>query len=623
MNDSITKQASNWVVDGAFVVDSKATESENRVDSKTFWENRVDDFLSPIGLSIEGFGNLQLRVDHLDKTLKLEVVTQNTKVDISHLARFPIDHVVVLQKWIPLVNQEVSNYQKFITSNGLFLGKKIGVKEYLILVAGKNEGIITVIFDGDLDFIAEEVQIKKITNRLKLEPYPYQQKGIDWLCGMRSNGVGAILGDEMGLGKTVQLLGLLRNELEENDKGKILIVVPSSLKLNWVSEFEKFLPDTVPYVHVGPNRDLMAKRIGTHNVVLTTYPILNRDYEILSLIDWTVIICDEAHSMKNPNSVTRKSINSFKKAPIFLSTGTPLENNLLDLWSLTDLIRPGLMGSLNNMKELLQNQIAEAENIGELVRPLIMRRLVKNVLPDLPELIEKTHWIEPSFEFTNAYLQVKKITELTNPNSSQFSLITKLRRFCTYPPMVGDFMLNFPDAKVDLLLDILDKVYLQGEKAIIFTSWHDSADFLKSVLDQSFRGKFCEVIDGREAADERFPKIVDFQSIDGFALLVCNTRAAGEGLNIVAANHVIHYDRQWNPAKEAQATGRSHRIGQKNTVFVHKLVYRGTIEEVIDDRLLLKAYLAQEILNPAVLEEDQKSIAEALGIQPTYIDNGA
>jgi SNF2 family DNA or RNA helicase len=130
------------------------------------------------------------------------------------------------------------------------------------------------------------------------------------------------------------------------------------------------------------------------------------------------------------------------------------------------------------------------------------------------------------------------------------------------------------------------------------------------------------VIDGRENSDERFPRITEFQSEEGFAVLICNTRAAGEGLNIVAANHIVHFDRQWNPAKESQATSRAHRIGQKKTVFVHKLVYSGTIEEVIDDRLLLKAYLAQEALNPAVEEEDKKSIAEALGVKPNYVDNG-
>jgi SNF2 family DNA or RNA helicase len=251
-----------------------------------------------------------------------------------------------------------------------------------------------------------------------------------------------------------------------------------------------------------------------------------------------------------------------------------------------------------------------------------MRRIVKNVLPDLPELVEKVHWIEPSLQFTQEYEDVRRESDLSKTGGSKFGLITKLRRFCTYPPLVGDYMLNVPDAKVDILLDLLDRVYQQNQKAIIFTSWHDSADLILRVLQEAYPGVYCAVIDGREVSDVRFPKIVDFQSVDGFAVLVCNTRAAGEGLNIVAANHVVHFDRQWNPAKEAQATARSHRIGQVNTVFVHKLVYTGTIEEVIDDRLLLKAYLAQQTLDPAVKEEDEKSIAEALGIRPTYVNNG-
>jgi SNF2 family DNA or RNA helicase len=427
----------------------------------------------------------------------------------------------------------------------------------------------------------------------------------------------------MGLGKTVQLLGLVSNEFKIEKKPRVLIIVPSSLKMNWIAEFAKFLPRIKPYVHAGPDRSLIASQISQHQVVLTTYPILNRDWGILTKLNWTLLICDEAHVMKNPSSVTRSSVKRFAPTPTFLSTGTPLENNLIDLWSLTDLIRSNLMGSLSFFQSLIDSQISEADRIGELVRPLIMRRLVKNVLPDLPDLVEKVHWIEPSLEFTQGYEEVRQESQSSNSQGSAFGLITKLRRFCTYPPMVGNYMLNVADAKVDFLLDLLDRVYEQNQKAIIFTSWHDSADFLSRVINETYPGVFCAVIDGREGSDERFPRITEFQSIDGFAVLICNTRAAGEGLNIVAANHVIHFDRQWNPAKEAQATARSHRIGQKNTVFVHKLVYKGTIEEVIDDRLLLKAYLAQQTLSPAVKEEDEKSIAEALGITPIYMSSGA
>lgn len=611
-----------WVVSDFFVVDLTKETGENRVNSELFWEARTDDFTSNIGLSIEGYGTLEFEVGANEQILKLKVKSQGKLEDITEVDKFPFDHIVCGSSWIPLSAEECERYREFLNQNNMKIGMRVKFPDYLNLLAGRNQNLVKVNFIGELDFLSDSARIVPRNQNLAMPPYPYQVKGIEWLCSIREHGAGAILGDEMGLGKTVQLLGLVANEMQIELQPKVLVVVPSSLKLNWLSEFSKFLPDVYPYVHTGPDRERIPSRISEHAVVITTYPILNRDWPTLSKMPWTLVICDEAHVMKNPVSVTRSSIQKFDTAPIFLSTGTPLENNLMDLWSLIDLIRPGVMGSLTQLKNLMEVQISEAERIGDLVRPLILRRLVRNVLPDLPDIVEKTHWIEPSYEFTRDYENVKRDYQASSSSDSKFGLITKLRQFCTYPPMVGEYMINLPDAKVDTLLDLLDGISQQEEKAIIFTSWHDSADFLVRLVLQAYPGVYCKAIDGREASDERFPKIVEFQKVNGFAVLVCNTRAAGEGLNIVAANHVVHFDRQWNPAKEAQATSRSHRIGQKKTVFVHKLIYSGTIEEVIDNRLLLKAYLAQQTLNPAVQEEDDKSIAEALGVTPIYINNG-
>ena len=612
----------HWKIVGGYITTQDSANKEGIVSAQEYWESRVDDFTGQLKLSIEGFGSLKMIVNSEDLILKLIVETQNHQYDISDLSLLPIDHVVCDERWIPLHKPETDLLRSEVDSNSLKFGNKIGLNDYLKLVSIMNNALVRIEIQGDFDFSQDYSEQTLLESRLALHPYPYQKAGISWLREMRAHEIGAILGDEMGLGKTVQILGAVDNELQSTKNPKILIIVPSSLKLNWLSEFAKFLPFIEPYVHVGSQRLRLASQIDEFEVVLTTYPILNRDYELLGLIKWTVIICDEAHVMKNPDSVTRKSLKQLGKVPKILSTGTPIENNLLDLWSLTDLVKPEIMGNLKQMKALMENQFAGAIRIGELVKPLIMRRLVKNVQPDLPELVEMTHWIEPSAEFVDAYREIRS-TASPKTNSSQFALITKLRQFCTYPPMVGDYLKDVADSKVNLLLDLLDSISLQGEKAIIFTSWHDSADFICNVLKQVYPNAFTEVIDGREVADDRFPRILEFQAFSGFATLVCNTRAAGEGLNIVAANHIIHFDRQWNPAKEAQATARSHRIGQHNTVFVHKLVYQGTIEEVIDDRLMLKAHLAEATLTPAVLEEDDKSILEALRIQPTYTDNGA
>jgi SNF2 family DNA or RNA helicase len=612
----------DWVVSGHYVIKPNEIMADNHVSSEEFWAARKDDFTSHIGLSIEGFGRIRLCLKPQTQVLVLQIISQNFIADFLGDDKNPRDHFVYGSSWIPLRREEAKVYSEFIQAEGLVLGQKPNFEQYLRLVKGKNQLKLDIDFDSKNSLPSSSLEIKKVNSGLAITPYEYQQTGIDWLCAIRRANCGAILGDEMGLGKTLQLIGLAENEFKKNTKPRVLIIVPSSLKLNWQSEFEKFLPERHPYLHSGPARAVRPEKLAENEIVLTTYPILNRDAEMLRRVPWTLIICDEAHAMKNPDSVTRKSVSSLQGAPLFLSTGTPLENNLMDLWSLIDLVRPGLMGSKEQMSDLLVNQFAEAENISELVRPLIMRRLVLNVLPDLPELIEKVHWIQPSHKFVSGYEAIRNASKISSRPGSQFSLISKLRRFCTYPAMAGYYFPDEADAKVDLMLDILDQVSLVGEKAIVFTSWHESADFIKEVLTSSYPGLYCEVVDGREASDERFPKIQEFQKITGFGVLVCNTRAAGEGLNIVAANHVLHYDRQWNPAKESQATARAHRMGQKRTVFVHKLVYKGTIEEVIDNRLLVKTHLAERALMLAEEEEDRKSIADALGIKPEYIEDG-
>jgi SNF2 family DNA or RNA helicase len=612
----------SWAVEGSYVTRTCPKGERVAVPAIEFWEARKNDFESNLGIPIASVGHLGLKVGEETKQLTLTVECDEIQQNLGPEVGIPEDHIVINDYWIPISIEESTRYKNFLSENQLQLGDTVDFKSYLSLIRGKNQNLIKVQIASGNNFLETAIKVEPRESGLALEPYKYQKIGIEWLSALRKFGVGGILGDEMGLGKTVQLLGLINLEFLNHSASRVLIIVPSSLKLNWLSEFQKFTPHLEVFVHGGRFRDSMASKIGSHPIVLTTYEILFRDELILQQIDWDLIVCDEAHGMKNPEARRRKSISGFKNSPIFLSTGTPVENNLLDLWSLIDLIRPGLMGSRAQLKNAIEDQMGEASIIGEMVRPLILRRLVGNVLPDLPGVVEKTHWIEPSKEFVAGYESIRDDGLSSDTNKIRLEVIGKLRQYCAYPPLVTQFTTGYSDQKIDLLEKIIDKIQIQDEKVIVFTSWHASADLLQALVNRDYPGFFSAVIDGRDVADDRFSIIETFKKTQGFAVLICNTRAAGEGLNITAANHIIHFDRQWNPAKELQANARAHRIGQEKIVFIHKLIYKGTIEEVIDDRLLLKAHLANETLAPAELEADKKSLSEALQVVPKYTDEG-
>jgi SNF2 family DNA or RNA helicase len=612
----------NWQVVGSFVVDSTKASENQFVPALDFWNERINDSESGIGLHIASIGHLELVVDRESSQLSLRVLADEVTELLNPKIGMPFDHVVLSGYWVPINEEETAKYLKFLNDYELSLGMEVDFENYLKLISGRNKFNLRIDLPSGYTFLESDLKIQSSNYKLALEPYPYQKRGIDWLTSLRKYNVGGILGDEMGLGKTVQLLGLIDAEFRNNPESRVLVIVPSSLKLNWLEEFKKFTPSHPVFVHGGRHRDSMPSKIASNKIVLTTYEILFRDENILQQIKWDLVICDEAHGMKNPDSRRRKSMSGFKNVPIFCSTGTPVENNLLDLWSLIDLIRPGLMGSRGQLKSAMIDQLQDAADIGETVRPLILRRVVENVLPDLPPVIEKVHWLQPSKEFVSGYDQIRSVGLGANSHKMRLGVINKLRQYCAYPPLVTSELVEESDQKILVLEAILDEIQIQDEKVIIFTSWHSSADMLYSLLRRDYPDTYSAIIDGRDASDVRFPVIENFKKINGFAILICNTRAAGEGLNITAANHVVHFDRQWNPAKEAQANARAHRIGQEKTVFIHKLIYKDTIEELIDDKLLLKSHLADETLAASEMEADDKSLHEALQIKPTYTDEG-
>jgi SNF2 family DNA or RNA helicase len=268
---------------------------------------------------------------------------------------------------------------------------------------------------------------------------------------------------------------------------------------------------------------------------------------------------------------------------------------------------------------LIDNNPSDAEWIGKAVSPLILRRKVKDLENQLPPLIEIEQPLEVNQEFAIAYESVRKGLISATSQMVGIARVTKLRQFCCYPPIVDREFDTSNNPKLDRLIEILDEIHsMKSDQVIIFTSYSDSINVLLHEIKGRYGDVFVEPIDGRFDSDKRDQIVQKFQNLNRFGVLVINPQAGGQGLNIPAANHVIHYNLEWNPAKEQQATARAWRTGQKKTVFVHRMFYLGTVEEVIYDRLKLKSDIAQSALKPSEIEKEDKDVNRALAISPIF-----
>ena len=584
-----------------------------------FWERREDDFTSPEGIPLTGMARPFLEVV-IGVQPKLELKFQNESGSHQFTSDlvFPSDHIVIDGVWMPIYEEDMAEINKFLVSQEIKIGCIVTPKIYISLLALKNTKELQIVIPQNLTFeTTSELRPISIPS-LTLKPRKYQEVGIKWLCSMYDEGIGGLLGDQMGLGKTIQLIALALYSLAGGTNKKVLIVAPSSLIGNWEREFLKCSPETKVYIHAGTNRIFSTKGFDNHQIILTSYDVLIRDIDLLEPVNWDLIICDEAHRLKNPNSQGRKAIQILQCNSKILATGTPVENQLLDLWSLMDLIRPGIMGDRRTFLSLYEDEISDAAEIGNLVKPIILRRLVRDELSELPPLIEIDEPLDCDLQFAKAYESVRMGALDNGKDLPIIARIQKLRMFCCYPPLVDLGFAGMHDFKLARLLEILDGVsQSETDKVLIFTSYHDSIDYLLQVIKSEYPHAFLGAVDGRYKRLERDQIIEDFTSWEGFAVLVANPKAAGEGLNITAANHVIHFNREWNPQKENQATARARRPGQSKTVFSHRLFYLDTIEEVISERLLEKSDLADSALHASELEAGDKSIELALSISPS------
>ncbi|MBM4053673.1 MAG: DEAD/DEAH box helicase [Planctomycetes bacterium] len=453
-----------------------------------------------------------------------------------------------------------------------------------------------------------------IGNNFKAALRPYQEKGVNWLCFLDSLRFGACLADDMGLGKTIQILAFLHILKNRKQKNASLLIIPASLISNWSAEINRFAPDMNYFIaHPEAHRDKIVvekdeESLNKLDLVITTYALVQK-YEWLKTYFWNYVILDEAQAIKNPGTKQTRSVKTLKSQNRIIMTGTPIENRLSDLWSLFDFLNPGLLGSAKEFSAFASNvkmNHAGYSRLKKVISPYILRRLKtdKAVISDLPEKVEMYLYAGLSKKqvvlYQNTVNELSKKLESAEGVQRRGIILTSLMKFkqlCNHPDQflgTGCYEEN-DSGKFMRLREICETIYEKREKVLIFTQFKEITEPLHAFLHTIFHREGL-VLHGSIAVGKRKNIVEQFQGREYIPYMVLSLKAGGVGLNLTEANHVIHFDRWWNPAVENQATDRAFRIGQKKNVIVHKFITKGTIEEKINAMLNEKTKLTTDII---------------------------
>jgi SNF2 family DNA or RNA helicase len=479
----------------------------------------------------------------------------------------------------------------------------------------------------DSESLPEIQQPPKFEGQLR----PYQLTGLRWMAFLSKFGIGTCLADDMGLGKTIQLIALLQHERIEQGMGvgPTLLVVPTSVIGNWERELDKFSPEISVHVHHGIDRPLgdeFAEIVAERDVIITTYGLVHRDRETLNLISWHRVALDEAQYIKNPPTKQAQSIRALKAWHRVALTGTPVENRLIELWSIMEFLNPGYLGPASTFKRTIARPIEQrrdpkrADQLRRMIQPFVLRRLKTDatVIDDLPDCVQTKEYANLTPEQAGIYEQVvnKMVSEVERSEGIQrrglvLSTLVKLKQVCNHPGHYAQAghrdgvtltessapgLQSTRSGKSSRLMSLLEEVMAAGEKALVFTQFREMGHLLSAMIQHDLDVDTLFLHGG--TPPKRRQQFIDrFQADDGnVPVFILSLKAGGVGLNLTAANHVFHYDRWWNPAIENQATDRAFRIGQTKTVHVHKFVCTGTLEERIDQMIEQKMELAENIV---------------------------
>lgn len=422
----------------------------------------------------------------------------------------------------------------------------------------------------------------------------YQVSGFEFFKTLSDYQFGGILADEMGLGKTIQTIAFL---LSNKDK-KSIVITPTALIYNWKNELEKFAPTLkVGLLHAAKSeREKILDNIDNYDVILTTYTTYKNDIDKYKNINFDYCIIDEAQNIKNPDAIITKAIKNVNAKVKFALTGTPIENNLMELWSIFDFIMPGYLYNKSKFKSIFVNNDKNVIELKNLIKPFILRRTKKEVITELPDKIEQKIIIDLEKEHKRAYkgyvnLITRKIKENNQDNITVFSYLTKLRQLCLSPElMVKNY--QGKNSKLDVLINIINDS--SDEKILVFSQFTKVLEVIGKRLNEE--NILYSYLDGKTSAKDRVKLVEEFNTNNNKVFLI-SLKAGGTGLNLTSANIVVHFDPWWNPAVEDQASDRAHRIGQKNVVNVIKLIAKGTAEERVINLQETKKELIEDVIN--------------------------
>ncbi|MBN2730242.1 MAG: DEAD/DEAH box helicase [Bacteroidales bacterium] len=483
-------------------------------------------------------------------------------------------------------------------------------------LSGEYEGAKVELTNDVKALIEELTQVDNINlpKRLKATLRPYQERGYSWLYRNAKIGMGSILADDMGLGKTLQVIALLLKYKEEKilHKHKAIVIVPTGLLLNWESELKKFAPSLKSFIYHGTTRTLPD--LKTYDVLITSFGIARSDVKKFQNVSWHTLVIDEAQNIKNINTAQTKAVKNIPAKNYIALSGTPVENRLSELWSIMDYANRGFLGRINDFNNEFgipiqeYNDIQKAEKLKQITSPFLMRRLKtdKKIIADLPDKIESDSFAKLTPEQASLYegtLQkaLKDIEEIKSDNnraifakkSLVLQMILALKQICNHPAL---FLKNndtdpLLSGKMQLLFDKLDSIAASNEKVLIFSQFAQMGKLLQSYISDRYNDEPL-FYHGKNTIKERQIMIDKFQNNRAEKIFILSLKAAGTGLNLTSAQHVIHYDLWWNPAVENQATDRAYRIGQKNNVMVHRFITQNTFEERINEIIQQKKRLA-------------------------------
>ena len=615
-------------------------------------------------VNYEGLGKISEYIDkkyadrvkiHLENKIKnarnIDVHIGIKKVENNFLnVSFDIEGIKTED--VEIVMEAIKNEQKYITlSSGELV--KIASKSIEELVGivdsisnlkiGENK--ISKIKALQLAQISKNIQedlvkidefkdlFHKIKNREEIEPnnikvnlFPYQKLGFNWLKNMYDIGFGGILADDMGLGKTLQTISLLNEIYQENRNFTALIIVPSSLLYNWKEEIIKFTGITPTLVEgtASQRREIISR--GSKGFLITTYQALRNDIEEYKNREFDVVVLDEAQNIKTTTSQIKKAVMKINSKVNFALTGTPVENNILELWSIFDFVIPGYLDNLTKFKKTYKEAIvnpnsSKINNLREIIAPFLLRRTKKEVLTELPDKIESNMVVTLSTEQKQLYMsyikqaksEMKKFNENDNNRMKILAILTKLRQICNSPTLFKEDYKG-EVAKLEVLRDILPDITENGHRLLIFSQFVGTLKEIEKELTDMGIEYFY--IDGNVKSKERVDICNKFNAGERQVVLI-SLKAGGTGLNLVGADVVIHYDPWWNIAVENQASDRAYRIGQKKSVQVIKLVTEGTIEEKIIKIQESKRQLSENLLESkdgekVLFEMSDKELMELL-----------